>query len=81
MLFGVLTLFDYYPEDTSPQDYSRLLLDEIAYAEELGFDSAWLGEHHFCNYLCSLPQVFAAAVGAVHLSIAYRHCHCSFAVA
>ena len=62
MNFGLLTLFDYYPEDCSPQEYYRFLLDEIAYAEELGFDSVWMGEHHFCNYLCPSPQVFAAAV-------------------
>ncbi len=62
MKFGLLTLFDYYPEDCAPQEYYRFLLDEIAYAEELGFDSVWMGEHHFCNYLCPSPQVFAAAV-------------------
>ncbi|MBM4254322.1 MAG: LLM class flavin-dependent oxidoreductase [Deltaproteobacteria bacterium] len=62
MNFGLLTLFDYYPEDCSPQEYYRFLLDEIAYAEDLGFDSVWMGEHHFCNYLCPSPQVFAAAV-------------------
>jgi hypothetical protein len=39
MKFGLLTLFDYYPEDCAPQEYYRFLLDEIAYAEELGFDS------------------------------------------
>ena len=60
MKFGLLTLFDYYPEDCSPQEYYRFLLDEIAYAEALGFDSVWMGEHHFCNYLCPSPQVFAA---------------------
>ncbi len=62
MNFGLLTLFDYYPEDCSAQDYYSFLLDEIAYAEELGFDTVWLGEHHFCNYLCPSPQVFAASV-------------------
>jgi natural product biosynthesis luciferase-like monooxygenase protein len=62
MNFGILTLFDHYPEDCSAQEYYRFLLDEIAYAEELGFDSVWLGEHHFCNYLCPSPQIFAASV-------------------
>src|SRR5262245_42939008 len=62
MKFALLTWFAYYPEDCSPQEYYRFLLDEIAYAEELGFDSVWMGEHHFCNYLCPSPQVFAAAV-------------------
>ncbi len=62
MQFGIFTLFDYYPEDQSAPAYYRFLLDEAAYAEALGFDSIWFGEHHFCNYLCPSPQVFAAAV-------------------
>ena len=62
MNFGLFTLFDYYPEDQSAKDYYRFVLDEVAYAEELGFDSVWLGEHHFCNYLCPSPQIFAASV-------------------
>ena len=62
MRFGVMTLFDYYPEDKSPNEYYQFLLDEMVFAEELGFDSAWLGEHHFCNYLCPSPQIFATAL-------------------
>ena len=62
MRFGVMTLFDYYPEDRSPNEYYQFLLDEMVYAEELGFDTAWLGEHHFCNYLCPSPQIFATAL-------------------
>lgn len=61
MKFGIMTLVDYYPEDGSAQDYYRLLLDEIVYAEELGFDSAWIGEHHFCDFICPSPAVFLAA--------------------
>lgn len=29
MKFGLLTFFDYYPEDCAAQDYYRFLLDEI----------------------------------------------------
>ncbi len=41
------------------------LLDQIAWAEELGFDSVWLTEHHFCDdgYSPS-PLVIAGAIGA-----------------
>ena len=62
MRFGLFTLFDHYPEDQSAQEYYQFLIDEIVYAEQLGFDSVWLGEHHFCDYLCPSPPVFAAAV-------------------
>ncbi len=41
MNFGVVTLFDHYPEDCSAQEYYHFLLDEIVHAEQLGFDSAW----------------------------------------
>jgi alkanesulfonate monooxygenase SsuD/methylene tetrahydromethanopterin reductase-like flavin-dependent oxidoreductase (luciferase family) len=40
----------------------RDLLDQAAYAEELGFDSVWLSEHHFTDegYLPSMPAVLGA---------------------
>ena len=44
-----------------PQLY-RETLDQAAYAEELGFASIWLSEHHFSaeGYLPSLPVVLGA---------------------
>jgi alkanesulfonate monooxygenase SsuD/methylene tetrahydromethanopterin reductase-like flavin-dependent oxidoreductase (luciferase family) len=40
-------------------------LEQIAWAESIGFDSVWLTEHHFCDdgYTPS-PLVIAAAIGA-----------------
>jgi alkanesulfonate monooxygenase SsuD/methylene tetrahydromethanopterin reductase-like flavin-dependent oxidoreductase (luciferase family) len=50
------------------QDFERFYaerLDQIAQAEDMGFDSVWLTEHHFCDdgYTPS-PLVLAAAIGA-----------------
>jgi len=44
-----------------PQLY-RETLDQAVYAEELGFDSIWLSEHHFTSegYLPCLPAVLGA---------------------
>jgi natural product biosynthesis luciferase-like monooxygenase protein len=49
-------------EDCSEEQYYKNFFEEVAYAEELGFDSIWLGEHHFCRYVCPAPQLVAAAV-------------------
>lgn len=47
------------------EDFYAQSLTQIAAAETLGFDSAWLTEHHFCDdgYTPS-PLVLAAAIGA-----------------
>ncbi|HJU28671.1 MAG TPA: LLM class flavin-dependent oxidoreductase [Candidatus Binataceae bacterium] len=62
MKFGILTLFDHYAEDCSEERYYQNFFDEVAFAEELGFDSVWIGEHHFCRYICPAPQIVAAAI-------------------
>ena len=33
----------------SYEEFYRGALDQIVRAEELGFDSVWLTEHHFCE--------------------------------
>ena len=62
MKFGLLTLFDHYPEDCSEAQYYENFFAEVTYAEELGFDSVWIGEHHFDRYICPAPQIVAAAI-------------------
>jgi natural product biosynthesis luciferase-like monooxygenase protein len=62
MKFGVLTLFDHYAEDCSEEQYYKNFFEEVVCAEELGFDSIWIGEHHFCRYICPAPQIVAAAI-------------------
>lgn len=62
MRFGLFYLFSDF--GSIPQD--RLLhevLEEITYAEELGFESVWLPEHHFAVYgMLGNPMIFAASV-------------------
>jgi len=62
MKFGLLTLFDHYAEDCSEEQYYKNFFEEVSYAEELGFDTLWIGEHHFCRYICPAPQMIAAAI-------------------
>ena len=53
------------PDPTRPfTRFYREVLDQIAWAEEVGLDSVWLTEHHFCDdgYTPS-PLVLAAAIG------------------
>ena len=62
MKFGLFYLFS----DFGNIKQDRLLqevLEEITYAEELGFESVWLPEHHFAIYgMLGNPMIFAASV-------------------
>jgi len=62
MKFGLFYLFSDF--GNTPQDrVFREVLEEIEYAEELGFDSVWLPEHHFAIYgMLGNPLVLAAAI-------------------
>ena len=54
-----------WPEGTDPQRIFEQLAEEFQYAEELGFHSAWLAEHHFSRYgLGSSSMVLAASLAA-----------------
>jgi alkanesulfonate monooxygenase SsuD/methylene tetrahydromethanopterin reductase-like flavin-dependent oxidoreductase (luciferase family) len=52
------------PSSVSFEALYRASLEQIGWAETLGFDSVWLTEHHFCadGYTPS-PLVIAAAIG------------------
>lgn len=66
MHFGLLYDFRNPPQWARPSaDLYAALLEQIAFAEQLGFDDIWLTEHHFVNdgYLPSLLPM-AAAVAA-----------------
>lgn len=53
------------PWRQNPETLYRQILDQVVWAEELGFRSAWITEHHFCDdgYTPS-PLTIAAAIGA-----------------
>ena len=64
MKFGIFSVVDHYPselERTTGQFYSELL-EQVQAADELGFDSFWIAEHHFHEYgNIPRPAVWMAA--------------------
>jgi len=65
MKFGTHTLPTYMPEvDGRLPDFYRGMFDQIVEVEKLGFDHAWVTEHHFGGYGGTLPHppTFLAAV-------------------
>ena len=63
MKFGIFVFGDNHPElGRSNQKYYEEVLTMADWAEELDFDSFWLGEHHFHWYgaLPSPPMLIAA---------------------
>src|SRR5687768_17354766 len=77
MRFGLHYLTTYHPESdgTSREFYARLF-EQVRTAEEVGFDDAWVTEHHFHEFggLIPSPPVFLAALAGVtsriHLGVA-----------
>src|SRR5437879_6842828 len=63
--FGIFIFGDNHPDlGRSNQKYYEEVLTMAEWAEELGFDSFWLGEHHFYWYgTCVSPPVVIAALG------------------
>ena len=70
MKCGLFTLGDHLPnplsgeyEDTQAERH-QLWAELGVEGERLGFDALWLGEHHFNDYILSVPQMVLAAVAA-----------------
>jgi alkanesulfonate monooxygenase SsuD/methylene tetrahydromethanopterin reductase-like flavin-dependent oxidoreductase (luciferase family) len=62
MKFGITNLFADTGSKTQAQVFDETLA-EIEFAEELGFDSVWLAEHHLSEYgMLGSPLMFAAAI-------------------
>jgi alkanesulfonate monooxygenase SsuD/methylene tetrahydromethanopterin reductase-like flavin-dependent oxidoreductase (luciferase family) len=67
MQFGYFTLSDnhYANNQRSANQFVNDILAEAVYAEELGYNSAWIGEHHFNSLgVLSCPDLVLANVAA-----------------
>ncbi len=69
MKFGYFTLSDnpagYGAQRRDPNQFIREILEECLAAEEMGFNSVWLPEHHFGLFGClAIPSVALAHVAA-----------------
>jgi alkanesulfonate monooxygenase SsuD/methylene tetrahydromethanopterin reductase-like flavin-dependent oxidoreductase (luciferase family) len=65
MKFGIHILPTYMPDVEGPlPDFYRQMFEQIIEVERLGFDQAWVTEHHFGGYGGSLPHppTFLSAV-------------------
>ena len=64
MRFSVLTLGDNYEHLRSHEQFYREVLEEAQYAEELGYEGFWVGEHHFqaSQRVFPSPQMILAAI-------------------
>jgi alkanesulfonate monooxygenase SsuD/methylene tetrahydromethanopterin reductase-like flavin-dependent oxidoreductase (luciferase family) len=70
MELGVLSLGDHLPDPATGERHEsaatrhQTIVEGAVLAEALGFDSVWLGEHHFCDYVVSAPPIVLAAIAA-----------------
>jgi alkanesulfonate monooxygenase SsuD/methylene tetrahydromethanopterin reductase-like flavin-dependent oxidoreductase (luciferase family) len=64
MRFSILTLGDNYAELRSHEQFFHEVIEEAQYAEELGYEGFWVGEHHFqASYrVFPSPQMVLAAI-------------------
>lgn len=74
MNLGLLTLGDHRADPltgqrTSQAEKHQQVLDYLDYAAPAGFDTVIVGEHHFSDFIVSVPQVFLAWVAARHPNI------------
>ncbi len=64
MRFSILTLGDNYEHLRPHGQFYQEILEEAEYAEELGYEGFWVGEHHFqpSQRVFPSPQMILAAI-------------------
>jgi alkanesulfonate monooxygenase SsuD/methylene tetrahydromethanopterin reductase-like flavin-dependent oxidoreductase (luciferase family) len=63
MDFGVMNLFSVPKLDGSDQGIIHEHLEEVQLADQLGFDTVWLAEHHFSHYgVAGSPLLMGTAI-------------------
>ncbi|MGH8009368.1 MAG: LLM class flavin-dependent oxidoreductase, partial [Candidatus Binatia bacterium] len=64
MRFSIVTLGDNYEHLRSHEQFYHEVLEEAEYAEELGYEGFWVGEHHFqpSQRVFPSPQMMLAAI-------------------
>lgn len=63
MKFGIMNLFP--ANGINDHEVLQDTLEEIQFADQLGFDSAWLAEHHFSRYgILGNPLLMGAAIAS-----------------
>jgi alkanesulfonate monooxygenase SsuD/methylene tetrahydromethanopterin reductase-like flavin-dependent oxidoreductase (luciferase family) len=63
--FGILYNIDYQPRvHGSPSTYYEQILEQVELLEDLGYDAAWFGEHHYSGYSFGNPAMIALAAAS-----------------
>lgn len=76
MKFGMFVIGDFHWEaNQTLGDYYNHVLEQVRWAEELGYESFWFGEHHFdfCGVIPSPPvmmSVAAAQTSRIRIGVA-----------
>lgn len=66
MKFGLFLMMDHNPDRPDTELYDEVL-EQAVLAEELGYDSIWLTEHHFTRFYgrCPSPLLLAVKIGSM----------------
>lgn len=68
MRFGIFSVVDHYPSELprALEQFYGELMEQGRFADELGFHSFWIAEHHFHEYgAIPRPAIFLAALASI----------------